>query len=220
MTFLFTLCLGQILQKDLHLKVPYPVFALSGFLIWNIFSTGIATAGNSMVSNAQIIKKIYFPRLIIPISSIIISLFDFFISFVILIPLLMYYQLPFQTSFFLYFPLSLLLTCLSTFGLGTLFAALNVKYRDFRYIIPFFLQALLFATPVIYPVGLSQNYLLRLILKFNPMSAPVELFRYAFSSDSPIETQTILYSSAAAFLLFFAGLIYFRRTEAYFSDLA
>lgn len=219
MTILFTLSFGKIITNTTTLEVPYPVFALSGFIIWNIFSSGLSNAGNSMISNANIIKKIYFPRLIIPISAMLVSLIDFIISFLIFIPVLYYFNCGFNIRSIFFIPLSLLLTCLSTFGLGTFLAALNVKYRDFRYILPFFIQALLFATPVIYPIKISGNPLFNLIMLFNPMSAPIELFRHSFSND-PINFQNIYLSITVSLFLFVIGIYYFRRTETYFADLA
>ncbi|MGZ3885566.1 MAG: ABC transporter permease [Bacteroidia bacterium] len=219
MVALFTLCLGRLISSSVPLNLPYPVFALSGFLLWNVFSSGLSNAGNSMVSNANIIKKIYFPRLIIPISAILVSLFDFFISFVVFIAVIIYYKTPLQVAALLYIPLSLLLTCISTFGLGALLAALNVKYRDFRYVIPFFIQALMFATPVIYPVRISGSPFIYNLLALNPMTAPIELFRNAFS-NAPPDTHLIIISSSVSVILFLTGLIYFRKTESYFADLA
>lgn len=219
MTLLFTLSFGKIISNGSDLKMPYPVFALSGFIIWNIFSSGLSNAGNSMISNANMIKKIYFPRLIIPISSILVSLIDFVISFIIFIPVLCYYDCDFQPRAVIFIPLSLLLTCFSTFGLGTFLAALNVKYRDFRYILPFFIQALLFATPVIFPVKISENPLFKMIMQFNPMSAPIELFRHSFTGDA-VNTHGIYISILVSVFLFIIGIYYFRKTESYFADLA
>ncbi|MCW3076490.1 MAG: transporter permease [Bacteroidetes bacterium] len=219
MTILFTLSFGKIISSNTALSLPYPVFALSGFILWNIFSSGLSNAGNSMIANSNMIKKIYFPRLIIPISSILVSLIDFVISFLVFIPVLYYYGCGFHLRSLVLIPLSLLLTCFCTFGLGTFLAALNVKYRDFRYILPFFIQALLFATPVIYPVKISDNSLFGFIMQFNPMSAPIELFRNSFSNYN-LNIQDIIISVVVSLFLFIGGIYYFRRTEAYFADLA
>ncbi len=219
MTLLFTFCFGQIISSDVKLTLPYPLFALTGFIVWTIFSSGLSNAGNSMVNNANIIKKIYFPRLIIPISAILVSLFDFVITFLILIPVALYYNSDFNWMGLVYIPLSLLLTCTSTFGLGTLLAALNVKYRDFRYVIPFLIQAMLFATPVIYPIHINNNAFIQTIFRLNPMSAPIELFRGSFSNQ-PLEYNAIILSSFVSIVIFFIGIVYFRKTEALFADLA
>lgn len=219
MTLLFTLSFGRLITNSSALEMPYPVFALSGFIVWNIFSSGLSNAGNSMIANSNMIKKIYFPRLIIPISSVLVSLVDFLISFLIFIPVLYFFGGHFTFRALILVPCSLLLTCFSTFGLGTFLAALNVKYRDFRYILPFFIQALLFATPVIYPIKVSDNVLFNWIIRLNPMSAPIEIFRAAFYS-SPLNIEEISSSVIVSLLFFLIGVYYFRKTEAYFADLA
>jgi lipopolysaccharide transport system permease protein len=219
MTLLFTFSFGSIITQKAELQMPYPIFALSGFMLWNIFSTGLTNAGNSMINNANIIKKIYFPRLIIPISSVLVSLIDFCIAFIIFIPALYYYHCGLNWQALYLIPLSVLLTCMCTFGLGTFLAALNIKYRDFRYILPFFIQALLFATPIIYPAKISGNAVFNTILQLNPMSAPVELFRQSFL-NTPFQIQHYALSLVVSLLLFVVGVIYFRKTEMYFADLA
>jgi lipopolysaccharide transport system permease protein len=219
MTILFTLSFGKIISANSNINVPYPIFALSGFILWNVFSSGLSSAGNSMVNNSNIIKKIYFPRLIIPVSSMLVCLIDFLIAFAIFIPALYYFNCNFNFKAVIFIPISILLTSISTFGLGTFLAALNIKYRDVRHILPFFIQALLFATPVIYPIKISDNYFFQLILKLNPMSAPIELFRHSFN-NTPIDIQGLAISISVSLFLFLAGIYYFRKTEAYFADLA
>lgn len=219
MMVVFTLFFGNALHIPSE-NLPYPVFVYSGLLIWNIFSSGLSNAGNSMVNNANIIKKIYFPRLIIPISSILISLFDFLMAFIIYIGLLIFYQV--HINFMLFIPLlfcSILITSIGTFGLGTLFAALNIKYRDFRYIIPFMIQALLFVTPVIYPVSILGKNWIKYFLALNPMYSAIEIFRYSII-QKPLEIPLIGISIASTIALFIIGLLIFRKTEAYFADLA
>lgn len=200
--------------------IPYPIFVFSGLMLWNIFSSGLSSAANSMVSNANIIKKIYFPRLIIPMSAILVTLFDFIMAFGIYICLMVYYRFPIHWNIILFLPLSLFITILSSFGLGTFLAALNVKYRDFRYVIPFFIQTLLFLTPVIYPVSILNNYpWLQKLLVFNPMTPAINLMRSSVT-DQEITTSMILPGIIMSILLFFFGLLYFRKTESYFADLA
>ncbi|MBS1650691.1 MAG: ABC transporter permease [Bacteroidetes bacterium] len=219
MTALFTLGFGKLISNNSDLQLPYPVFALSGFLLWNIFSSGLSNAGNSMVSNANIIKKIYFPRLIIPISSILVSIVDFLMAFVVFIPVLYYYNCSFNLSAIIFVPLAVLLAAIATFGLGVFLAAVNVKYRDFRYILPFFIQALLFATPVIYPIKINDNKLFQFVLQLNPMNAPIEFFR-ASVNNATINVNSIYSSLIISLLLFTFGVVYFRKTESYFADLA
>lgn len=219
MALLFTLGFGKLISANSDLKLPYPVFALSGFLIWNIFAGGLSNAGNSMVNNANIIKKIYFPRLIIPISTIFVSVVDFCMAFFVFIPILYFYDCEFNFMAIILMPLSVFLATMATFGLGTFLAAINVKYRDFRYILPFFIQALLFITPVIFPVKITQNKLFQIILELNPMNAPIALFR-AGINQYELNLISVLNSIIVSLLLFVLGVVYFRKTESYFADLA
>lgn len=222
--FLMMLIFTFFFNKALNVpsgNLPYPVFVFSGLMLWNIFSTGITNSGNSMVNNANIIKKIYFPRLIIPISSILATLVDYAMTFIILIGLLAYYHSGISVSNFLItLPLSLLITLLTTFGLGSMLAALNVKYRDFRYVIPFLVQILLFLTPVIYPVSIIPQGWIREILQWiNPMSGAIDLFRSSFTGEV-IDTVMVIKSLLVSGIFTIAGMAYFRRTEHYFADLA
>jgi lipopolysaccharide transport system permease protein len=219
LTFVFTFFIGKAIVNYTHLELPYDVFALSGLVIWGIFSTGLNNAGNSMVTNANIIKKIYFPRLIIPLSSVLVGLFDFMMAFLVFLVYCFFNDVHLSWHAFIYFPLAVLLTCVATFGAGSLLAALNVKYRDFRYIIPFLIQLLLFLTPVIYPISISNNKILNWVMAFNPMTAPLDLFRGALL-DGKIHLQLDMISILTSLILLVAGLVYFRKTEAYFADLA
>jgi lipopolysaccharide transport system permease protein len=219
MALLFSFFLGKAISNYTELPLPYDVFALSGLVLWGIFSSGINNAGNSMVSNANIIKKIYFPRLIIPISSVLVGLFDFLMAFVVFIIYCLFHNISFSLSALWCFPLAVILACMATFGSGTLLAALNVKYRDFRYIIPFLIQFLLFVTPVIYPTTITDNKYLKILLSLNPMSAPLDIFRAGITS-SVINWEADLVSIASSVIIFILGLLYFKKTEAYFADLA
>lgn len=205
-------------------NIPAPIFYYSGLLLWIVFSSGVSGAGNSMVSNANIIKKIYFPRLIIPISSILTAVFDFLMALILFFGLLLYYSIDgYEINMFkllLYLPLGLILTVFTAFGLGSLIAALNVKYRDFRYIIPFFIQFLLFLTPVIYPVSIFEGSWIESLLSLNPMTGAITLSRSAFISGNAVDWSMIGLSIFSATILFFIGVYYFRKTEAYFADLA
>lgn len=213
----FTVFFGQALSVPSD-NIPYPIFVFSGLLLWNIFASGLSNAANSMVTNSNIIKKIYFPRLIIPISSILVSLFDFLMAFAIYVGLLIYYQHPVNINILAFLPMSIVITVLATFGLGCWLAALNVKYRDFRYIIPFLIQTLLFLTPVIYPVSIIKYEWAKKILSLNPMSGAIELLRSTVT-QSPVNIELVIISIAVSILLFLSGLVYFRKTEYYFADL-
>lgn len=219
LSLIFTLFLGSIISNNSSLSLPYPLFILSGMILWNIFSTGLSNAANSMVSNANIIKKIYFPRLIIPMSSILVALFDFFMAFIVFIPFVYFYGGSFHWVSPFLIVLALIITITASFGLGTFLSALNIKYRDFRYIIPFFVQTLLFITPVIYPANLTSNPIMLWVIKLNPMTAAIEIFRASLTGNM-IFTSDILISILVSFAIFFLGVYYFRKTEYYFADIA
>ncbi len=204
--------------------LPRPLFTYSGLLLWNIFASGLVNAGNSMVANANIIKKIYFPRLIIPISSIMGALFDFVMAFIVFIAMFIYYLARGEAHidilrFIVILPVSLFITSIATFGIGSLLASLNIKYRDFRYVIPFLVSVLLFLTPVIYPISGSHFVWAKYLLALNPLYSAIELFRSSFS-HSTLHIYLVLISLASALIFFVTGLFYFRKTEAYFADLA
>jgi lipopolysaccharide transport system permease protein len=217
MMIIYTLFFGRALKVPSQ-NIAYPVFVFSGLLIWNMFSSGLSNASNSMVNNALIIKKIYFPRIVIPVSSMLVAVFDFLMAFILLIPLLIYYDQPVLVSAIVYWPLAIFLCIVVTFGPGCLLAALNIKYRDFRYVIPFLIQISFFVTPVIYPVSILQNRFLEYLVVASPMYAPVELFRYPITGVPP-HLPFILISVASGLILLLSGLVYFKRTEIYFADI-
>ena len=148
MMLLFTLIFSKTWKIDTG-TVVYPVFVLSGLIIWGLFSSCVSHAGESMIQNANIIKKIYFPRLIIPGSSVLLALFDFMMGLVVFIIFCFIYHQPLAINAIIYFPAGILLIVLAGFGAGTFLAALNVKYRDFSYVIPFGLQIVFFSSQVI-----------------------------------------------------------------------
>lgn len=219
MMLLFTFFFGRSLQID-TLGIPYPLFAFSGLVLWNVFSTGITNAGNSMVSNANIIKKIYFPRLIIPVSAILTSLIDFCFAMVVFLGLLVWFAQPVNFVMAgLFWPAGILMAAMGTLGPGCWLAALNVKYRDFRYVIPFLVQVLLFLTPVIYPVTIAKARWIQLLLALNPMYAAIEIFRAPMVGQLAA-VDLIMVSVGSSVVFCILGLLYFKRTEMYFADLA
>lgn len=219
MMLLFTVIFSRGLNVGSD-GLPYPIFAFSGLMIWNLFSNGLLNAASSMVSNANIIKKIYFPRLIIPLSSILTALFDFLFAFVVFIGLLIYYQLPFSFwKLLISLPLSILLTVITTFGLGTLLASLNIKYRDFQYALPFMIQFLLFLNPVLYSTKTFQNSAVQLIMQFNPIAGAINLMRSVFT-EGDINWLIVSGQFFVALSFLILGVYFFRKTEAYFADLA
>ena len=219
----FTFFFGRLLQIPSS-TLPYPVFVLSGLLLWNIFSSGVTNAGNSMVNNSNIIKKIYFPRLIIPLSAILVSVFDFLMTLLIFFGVLLYFKINANLNIawfnlLLVLPISVILSCIASFGIGTLLAALNIKYRDFRYMIPFMIQTLLFITPVIYPISIIQSPLLKIILAMNPMYAAIEILRGSMTGIFP-DTYLLMLSIFSSVVFLLIGVFFFRKTEYYFADLA
>lgn len=218
MMLIFTSFFGKALNIPSQ-NLPYPVYVFSGLLVWNMFSTGLTNASNSMINNATIIKKIYFPRLIIPVSSILVALFDFLMAFILFIVLLLYYQQPLSWMAILLWPAGLIMTVIAAMGMGSWLAALNVKYRDFRYVIPFLVQVLFFLTPVIYPVSILKYPLLQYVLACSPMYAAIELFRMPLTGLFP-EPMLLTISLASGLILLLIGLVYFKRTEDFFADFA
>jgi lipopolysaccharide transport system permease protein len=219
MVVLFTFIFGRGLKLTSD-GLPYAVFALSGLLIWNFFSNSLQNAASSMVSNANIIRKIYFPRLIIPLSAILTALFDMFFALIILIGLIIYYQLAINPVKLFLIPLSILLAATTSFGIGTFLAALNIKYRDFQYALPFLIQFLMFVNPVVYSTKVFNDYpVIQKILEVNPIAGAINMVRSVFN-NAPIDMYLILIQFLIAFVFLFMGIYFFRKTEAYFADLA
>lgn len=216
MTLIFSIVFKGV---NFNLNIPYPIFVCSGFILWNVFSTGISSAGNSMVTNANIIKKIYFPRLIIPISSILVSLFDFMMTLPLLIGMMIYYKIVPTLENIWMLPCGILLAIFGTLGPGLLLAALNIKYRDFRYIIPFLVQFFFFLTPVIYPQSYFKLRWIQELFALNPMSCAITLFR-GFLMGRTIDPVLCGISCASVVVFFILGVYVFRKTESYFADLA
>ena len=219
MMLIFTFFMGKLVVMPPD-SMSYPVFAFSGLILWTMFSSGITNAGNSMVTNAQILKKIYFPRLIIPVSSILVASIDFLVAFVVFIALLIFFQQQVDlVEALIFWPAGFALAMISAFGPGCWLAALNVKYRDFRYVIPFIVQTLLFVTPVIYPMSIVTTPWMKYVLAINPMYAAITVFRLPMMHGTP-DLSLLGISLASTFIFFLVGLVYFRKTEMYFADLA
>ena len=213
---IFTLLFTKSWKIDTT-PVAYPIFVLSGLIIWNLFHAAVSHAGESMIQNAAIIKKIYFPRLIVPGSAVLVALFDFLMGLLIFLVFCIIYKQLVQWQAILFFPAGILLTLVAGFGAGTFLAALNVKYRDFRYTIPFLLQFLFFASQVIYPLQQVQQSWLKYVLALNPVNAAIELFRTPLNGGR-IDMEVIGIGIVSALLLFITGIYYFRKTEAYLAD--
>jgi lipopolysaccharide transport system permease protein len=195
---------------------PYPVFVFAGLLPWTFFANAIGAIGGSVVGSAPLISKIYFPRLVIPLTPIGSGMVDFAISTGVLLLLMLYYGVPWGAGL-VAVPLLVLGVVVTALGVGALLAALTVAYRDFRYVIPFLTQMWLFATPVVYPASLVPEEW-RWALFFNPMAGWIEGFRAAFLGRS-FEPLGLLISSAVVTVLLLGGLTYFSKVERRFADI-
>lgn len=196
--------------------IPYPLFTLAGIVPWTFFANSVTLASNSLVIHQDMIKKIYFPRLTLPLATILAGLVDFIIAFLVLIIMMFVYR-SYPTSNLIFLPILLLLLMITALGVSFWFATLNVRYRDVRYIVPFLVQLWMFITPVAYPSSLlEENF--KILYGLNPMVGVIEGFRWALLGVGPGPGPMILASSIAALLLFFSGLIYFNYMEAEFAD--
>jgi len=212
----FSFFFGTLVQVPSD-GVPYPIFVYTGLLFWQFFSDSLNETSNCLLANKAIVTKIYFPRLILPISSVLTKLVDFAIAAVIMIGLMFYYGYVPSWGGLLMLPLLLVLTFMAAVGLGLVLASINVKYRDVRYALPFFIQILLFVTPVIYPASLAGGY--SKFLALNPMMGVIQSARAALLGTTPINWTLILTSAIGGLILLGIGLVYFKKTERYFADI-
>jgi len=197
--------------------IPYPIFAYTALLPWQLFAHALHESGNSLVANQQLITKVYFPRLVIPISAVLAGLVDFAVGFVVLLGMMFYYGIV-PTAAVLALPLLLLLAVATALAVGLWLSALNVKYRDVRYVIPFLTQFWLFATPIAYSSSLVPARL-RPFYGLNPMAGVVEGFRWALLGKAGGIGPLVFVSALAVAVLLVGGLIYFRRMEKTFADI-
>ena len=214
----FTIFFGNLAKVGSD-NIPYPIWSYAGLLPWGLFSKALSNASRSLVANSHMITKIYFPRIILPLSSILAGLVDFAIAFVVLIGMMLFYK-QFPTSAVWTLPLFLLLAMITALGVALWLSALNVKYRDVGYILPFLTQFWLFITPVVYPSSqIPEQW--RLIYGLNPMTGVVEGFRWALLGINPQPTffPMLAVSAAMAIVVLFTGILYFRRMERGFADM-
>jgi lipopolysaccharide transport system permease protein len=211
---IFTLIFGGFAKIPSD-NVPYPLFSFAALIPWTLFSEGLTRSTTSMVTNANIMTKVYFPRLVMPISGVLSPLVDFFIAFIILILLMAHYGfVPTMTIVLL--PFFILLAITASLSVGLWLSALNVKYRDFQYTLPFIIQLGLYASPVVYPSSMiPEQY--RIFYGLNPMVGVIEGFRWALLGTKPPEAM-ILISVGVVIVLLVGGLFYFKRMEQYFAD--
>lgn len=212
---IFSVFFGRLLGVPSD-DIPYPLFSYSALVVWIFFANGATFSANSLVLEANMIKKVYFPRMIVPLSSVLSCLLDFVLAFIVLLLMMLYYGKG-PTLAVLWLPLFLLLAMVTTVGVGLWFSALNVMYRDVRYALPFLVQAWLFATPIAYPSSILQGAW-KVVYGINPMAGVVEGFRWALLGVQTRPGPMIAVSSGMAVLLLVSGAFFFRRTERIFAD--
>jgi len=197
--------------------IPYPIFSYAGLLPWTFFATGLTNGANSVVRDANLVKRVYFPRLITPISAVVGGLPDFFLAFLVLIGMMIYYGLFPTTASLLLLPLCLLLALSTSMGVGLWLSALNAEYRDVRYVVPFLTQFWMYATPVVYPSSLLDEPW-RTLYGLNPMVSVVEGFRWSLLGQGETIPLMFALSAGASLALLVSGAFFFRRMERRFAD--
>lgn len=210
----FTVIFGG-LAKIPSEGIPYPLFSYAALLPWTLFSEGITRSTSSMITNSNIMTKVYFPRLIMPISGILSPIVDFMVSFIILIGLILYYGRT-PTINIIWLPIFLLLVLAASLGVGLWLSALNVQYRDFQYTIPFIIQIWLYSSPVVYASTLVPDKY-RLIYGLNPMAGAIEGFRWALLGTEP-PSSMIYVSALMVIIILVSGMHYFKRMEKTYAD--
>lgn len=212
----FSVFFGGLLKVSSD-GVPYPIFVYTGLLFWQFFSSALSETSGVLISNQSIITKVYFPRLILPLSSVATKFVDFAIASVILGGMMLYYGYTPHIISIVVLPILLAITFMAAVGGGLFLAAVNVKYRDVRFILPFFIQLLLFLTPVIYPASIAGKY--SWILAINPMMGVIQNARAVLLGTATINWFLIAISFIATAALLVIGTIYFKKVERYFADI-
>jgi lipopolysaccharide transport system permease protein len=198
--------------------IPGPVFYYSGFLLWILFQDGVNKSSASLVAGRNLITKVYFPRLSVPIASVTAGIVDFAIAFVVLLGIMLFFQVPLTSNIWI-LPVFILLALIAALGVGLWFSALNVAYRDVGYVTPFILQAWLFASPVAYSAKIIPEGPLQFLYGLNPMAGVIQGFRWALVGTDPPSVLMMTASVLSACLILFSGILYFRRTERTFADI-
>ena len=215
MMIVFSLFFGT-LAKIPSEGIPYPLFSYAAVLPWTLFSEGLSRSSNSLVQDANLLQKVYFPRLLMPLSGVLSPVVDFAIAFVVLIALMLYFGYYPSVMMFLILPFLLLELMLAT-GIGMWLSAINVEYRDVRYAIPFLIQLGLFASPVVYPVTFVPERFQVVYGLLNPMAGIIEGFRWAILGTKP-PSYLLIASVAIIIVILISGAFYFRRRERAFAD--
>ena len=219
---IFTFIFNRMANIQSGDGTPYPIFFYTGMIIWQYYSNTLSNASNSMVANASLVQKVYFPRLIVPATAATTGLVDLAISSLVLIGLMAWYGFMPQFVGILILPVLLVVMILSALGVGLFMAALNIKYRDVRYALPFVIQILMYLTPVIYPVRMLDKWPLvkSLMVWLNPISAVITNARAGLLGQSSFDFPGLAIACLMSCVMFIVGLYYFRNTERYFADIA
>ena len=197
--------------------VPYPIFNFTAMIAWTYFANAISGSGNSLIGNTNLISKVYFPRIIIPLTSALARLLDYSIAFVILLCLMFYFHI-YPTPMVILLPLLMFILFLIATGVGAFLAALNAKYRDIQYTIPLLIQLWMFVSPVVYPTTMiPEKY--RFIYSLNPLSGVIEGFRSILLGTVPFPTQMVVYAGLFGLIVFIIGVSYFKQVERTFADI-
>jgi len=213
---IFSVIFGKLAKLPSE-GVPYPVFSYTALLPWQLFAVALTTSSNSLITSGSLISKVYFPRLIIPLASVLAGVVDFAIAFIVLLGMLAYYRII-PTLNMLTLPLFILLALATALAVGLWLSALNVKYRDFRYVLPFLSQAWMYLTPIAYSSSLIPEEW-KLLYSLNPMTGVVEGFRWALLGTGEGAGSMVLVSTAVVLIILISGLFYFKRMEDDFADL-
>ncbi len=212
----FSLFFGRLAKMPSD-GIPYPIFSYAALVPWTFFSTGITKASNSLVGSSNLLKKVYFPRLAMPIASVIAGLVDLALALLVLVLMMLYFGII-PTMNVLWTPVLTLLALAACLGVSFWLAAMNVQFRDVRYTVPFIVQTWMFATPIAYPSSLIGNPFWQLVYALNPMVGVVEGFRWALLGTQTAPVAMIAVSGVAALLMLMSGAYYFRRMERVFAD--
>jgi lipopolysaccharide transport system permease protein len=215
MMLIYSMIFGAFLKVSIG-GSPYSLFVLAGIVPWTFFANVVSDSGNTLLNNAQLIGKVYFPRILLPFARIMALMVDFGVAICVYFAFAVYFNTKFTLSI-LYLPLLLLLVILAALGTSTLLSALNVRYRDFQYIIPFTVQVWMFCTPVIYPVNAVPERF-RWIIQLNPMTGIVENFR-AILLGNPLLSGELLFSAISVVIICVAGVFYFHHAQRTFADI-
>ncbi|SRR5258706_7395250 len=214
---IFTVVFNKVARVSLG-STPYALFTFSGLVFWNFFSNSLSSVSDSFISNKAILTKVYFPRIIIPIATVIVNLVDFIFSFLMLVALLLIFHFTLNPFTLLILIPLLILFFLTVMGIGLLLATLNIKFRDVRYVLPFFIQLFLFLTPVIYPLSLVSNKFVW-IFYINPLTGILDVFRLFLLNTGPVNLNYIYVSICSAIVIFIIGMTFFSSYEKEIADI-